>query len=109
MSSLWVRYMYCDYYLIFNSFFLFQLIAVIQDLHLMVAKMSQMEVAEDFLRELWSLFTAIPTIHWVEFQKLNVVSGKTSIIGMEKYQTVFPKVSVFAMCESCDLLWENVH
>ena len=42
--------------------FLFQLIAVIQDLHFMVARLSQMEVV-DFLWELWSLFTAIPTIH----------------------------------------------
>ena len=65
----------------------------------MVARLSPMEVV-DFLWELWSLFTAIPTIRLVEFQKLNVVSGKTTIIGVEKYQNVFTKVSVFALYES---------
>ena len=37
----------------------------------------------------------------MELQKLNVVSGKTTIIGVEKYQNVILKVSVFAFYESC--------
>lgn len=73
---------------------------MIQDLHFMVARLSQMEMV-DFLWELWSLFSAIATIHWVELQKLNVVSWKTTIIGVEKYQNVILKVSVFAIYESC--------